>query len=129
MSLSGHRLTLRSLLTQEQLERLLAFCCQRIYGNSGQGLEGSLQWGQRALQCLLINTLYHGEIAPYLKDLAETETEDEVMEGKHEDFTSSTIPYEELRMIPEMDTRDAVEPSSGAQSIPSLSPATTCQLL
>ena len=105
------------MLSQEQLDQLLAFCCQRTHGSSGRGSEGSLEWGQRAVQCLLINTLYHGEIAPYLKVL---ETEDELKEEKQEDFNSSTV--QEFQVVPIMET-DAQEDEDSAltndKSLPS----------
>ena len=85
MILSGHKFALHSLLLQRQLDQLLTFCCQQPYSYNGGGSGGgSLEWGQRALQCLLINTLYHGEIAPYLKVLVETEKKEEGTKGsKH----------------------------------------------
>ena len=85
MILSGHKFTLHSLLSQHQLDQLLTFCCQRPYSCNGGGPGGgSLEWGQRALQCLLINSLYHGEIAPHLKVLVETEKKEEGTKGgKH----------------------------------------------
>ena len=84
MVLSGHKFALHSLLSQRQLDQLVTFCCQQPYNGGGSG-GGSLEWGQRALQCLLINTLYHGEIAPHLKVLVETEKKEEegTKGGKH----------------------------------------------
>ena len=85
MILSGHKFALHSLLSQHQLDQLLTFCCQRPYSYNGGGSGGgSLEWGQRALHCLLINSLYHGEIAPHLKVLVETEKKEEGTKGgKH----------------------------------------------
>ena len=63
MALNSQRMPLHSLLSQKQLDFLIAFCCHRAVapptskGGCGQG------WGQRAVECLIINLLYHGEIA------------------------------------------------------------------
>ena len=106
--LSGHKFALHSLLSQRQLDQLLTFCCQRSYSYDGGGSgRGSLEWSQRALQCLLINTLYHGEIAPHLKGLVETEKkeEEDTKQGKHagvhdsKDSSGRASPYHEFQDV------------------------------
>ncbi len=65
VSLSTHRLPLCSLLSQEHLDSLLAFCCQAVPPNAQttDNPVGGMEWSQRSVRCLIINLLYHGDVA------------------------------------------------------------------
>lgn len=74
VALTSWSYPLHSLISQEQINSLISFSCQHVTSapssSSGGGkTPGSLEWGQRAVQCLLIDILHHGEIKPYFESM------------------------------------------------------------
>ena len=67
VALTSWSYPLHSLVSQEQINSLISFSCQHVTSPSSGKTPGSLEWGQRAVQCLLIDILHHGEIKPFFE--------------------------------------------------------------
>lgn len=69
VALTSWSYPLHTLVSQDQINSLITFSCQHINSQASTGSPGSLEWGQRAVQCLLIDIIHHGEIKPYFESL------------------------------------------------------------
>ena len=94
IALTSWSYPLHSLITQEQINSLISFSCQHVTSappsSSSGKTPGSLEWGQRAVQCLLIDILHHGEIKPYFESM--NKSFNSKMDVREKMTTSSTSP-------------------------------------
>ena len=117
VALTSWSYPLHSLISQEQLSSLIAFSCQHLSPPSSSKTPGSLEWGQRAVQCLLIDIIHHGEIKPYFESLNKPYLHGEAIHGEaifeeKSSPTSSTLtksPDEEKKEVEKVPTHDEQE--------------------
>ena len=122
MGLTKWKYHLHKMVTQEQLEQLVFFCCQQpsAYLQVPNKLSSSLEWAQRSVVCFVLGVIYYGEVKPYFwtrrrfKARLKKETEEELKQLKEESEReereeAERVKAEKERVKAEIETEERVK--------------------